>query len=112
MSKGDPIDFVPPHLLNVQVGLEQARWGTYLIGTYTSPFSEGVVTSPIGSRVELPKTDGYFVLDIVGRVRFGQVEAYLRLQNVTNTRAIASRRPYGARPNAPFSFQIGAQVTF
>ena len=112
VSKGDPIDFVPPHLLNVQVGLEQARWGTYLVGTYVSPFPEGVVTSPIGNQVELPKTDGYFVLDIVGRVRFEPVEAYLRLQNITNTRAIVSRRPFGARPNAPFSFQIGVQVTF
>ncbi|MGB5810510.1 MAG: hypothetical protein WBG86_08275, partial [Polyangiales bacterium] len=60
----------------------------------------------------LPETDGYFVLDMVGRVRFEPVEAYVRLQNVTNTRAIVSRRPFGARPNAPFSFQVGVQVTF
>ncbi|MEM7435457.1 MAG: TonB-dependent receptor plug domain-containing protein [Myxococcota bacterium] len=112
VNKGDPINFVPPHLLNAQLGMERSFWGAYLIGTYVSPFPEGVVRDPDGQPFDLPDTDGYFVLDMVGRVRFEPVEAYLRLQNVTNTRAIVSRRPFGARPNAPFSFQIGVQVSF
>jgi Fe(3+) dicitrate transport protein len=107
VSKGQPIDFIPPHILNAQLGFERDFWGAYMIGNYISPFPEGVVgTEP------LPDTDGYFVLDVVGRVRFEPVEAYLRLQNITNTQAIVSRRPYGARPNPPFSFQIGVEVTF
>ncbi len=107
VTKGDPIPYVPAHVLNAQLGLEQTHWGTYLVGNYFGRMPEGVVgVQP------LPDTDGYFVLDIVGRVRFEPVEAYVRLQNVTNTQAIVARRPFGARPNAPFSFQIGAQVTF
>lgn len=109
IERGDPIDFVPPHLLNAQVGLERTFWGVYFIGNYISSFPEGVIGQ---AAVELPETDDYFVLDWVGRVRFEPVEAYVRLQNITNTRAIVSRRPFGARPNAPFSFQVGVQVTF
>ncbi|MEM8605994.1 MAG: TonB-dependent receptor plug domain-containing protein [Myxococcota bacterium] len=112
VQRGDPIDFVPPHLLNVQVGVERTFWGIYTVGNYVSSFPEGVVRDASGNFVDLPETDNYFVLDLVGRVRFDPVEAYLRLQNITNTRAIVSRRPFGARPNAPFSFQIGVQVTF
>ncbi|MEM7437350.1 MAG: hypothetical protein AAF436_19520, partial [Myxococcota bacterium] len=110
VSPGDPINFVPPHLLNTQLGLEKSFWGAYLNGTYVSPFPEGIVG--LSGTESLPKTDGYFVLDLVGRIRFEPVEAYVRLQNITNTRAIVSRRPFGARPNAPFSFQVGVQVTF
>jgi Fe(3+) dicitrate transport protein len=107
VEKGDPIPYVPAHVLNAQLGLEQRFWGAYFIGNYFGQMPEGVV-----GLQPLPDTDGYFVLDIVGRVRFEPVEAYVRLQNVTNTRAIVARRPFGARPNAPFSFQIGVQVTF
>jgi len=110
VSTGQPINFVPPHVLNAQLGFERAFWGAYMIGSYISPFPEGVVLTDPDE--PLPNTDGYFVLDLVGRVRFEPVEAYVRLMNVTNTRAIASRRPFGARPNAPFSFQIGVEVTF
>jgi Fe(3+) dicitrate transport protein len=61
---------------------------------------------------DLPRTDDYFVLDLMGRIRFEPIEAYLRLQNITNAQAIVARRPFGARPNAPFTAQIGVQVTF
>ncbi len=107
VSKGDPIPYIPAHMLNAQLGLEKSIWSTYLVGHYFGKMSEGRVGT-----LPLPSTDDYFVLDIVGRIRVEPVEAYLRLQNITNTRAIVSRRPFGARPNAPFSFQIGVQVTF
>ena len=110
VQKGDPIDFVPPHLLNAQVGLQRSFWALYTIGSYISPFPEGVVGT--SGTTALPDTDGYFVLDIVGRIRFEPVEAYIRFNNVTNTQAIVSRRPFGARPNPPFSVQVGVQVTF
>jgi Fe(3+) dicitrate transport protein len=107
IEKGDPIPYVPAHVMNAQLGFERSFWGAYLIGTYFGKMGEGVV-----GLQPLPDTDGYFVLDVVGRVRFEPVEAYLRLQNLTNTRAIVSRRPFGARPNAPLSFQVGVQVAF
>lgn len=107
IERGDPIPYVPAHVLNAQVGIERSFWGTYLIGNYFGKMSEGVV-----GLQQLPDTDDYFVLDLVGRVRFEPVEAYVRLQNLTNTRAIVSRRPFGARPTAPLTFQIGVQVGF
>jgi Fe(3+) dicitrate transport protein len=107
IEKGDPIPYVPAHVLNAQLGFEKSFWGTYLIGNYFGKMGEGVV-----GLQPLPDTDGFFTLDFVARMRFEPVEAYVRLQNLTNTRAIVSRRPFGARPNAPLSFQIGAQVTF
>jgi len=107
VEKGDAIPYVPAHVLNARLGFEKSFWGAYLIGNYFGKMSEGFV-----GLQRLPDTDAYFVLDIVGRVRFEPVEAYLRLQNITNTRPIVSRRPYGARPNAPLFVQVGVQVTF
>ena len=107
VEKGDPIPYVPAHVLNAQLGFERSFWGTYLIGNYFGKTTEGVV-----GLQPLPTTDPYFTLDLVGRVRFDPVEAYVRLLNLTNTRAIVSRRPFGARPTAPLSFQVGVQVTF
>ena len=107
VTKGDEVPYVPRHILNAQVGLEKGIWSTYLNGTYFGSMREGQV-----GIVDLPRTDSYFVLDVVGRIRFERVEAYIRLQNVTNTRAIVSRRPFGARPNLPFSAQVGLQVSF
>jgi Fe(3+) dicitrate transport protein len=107
VMKGDPIPYVPAHMLNAQVGFNKSFWAAYVIGNYFGKMPEGAV-----GLQPLPDTDGYFVLDVVGRIRFEPVEAYVRLQNLTSTEAIVARRPFGARPNAPLTFQIGAQVTF
>jgi len=107
VERGDPVPYVPSHVLNARLGFERTFWGAYLIGNYFGKTTEGVV-----GLQPLPSTDPFFTLDVVGRVRFEPVEAYVRLQNITNTRAIVSRRPFGARPNAPLSFQVGVQVTF
>ena len=107
VERGDPIPYVPAHVLNARLGFERTFWGAYLIGNYFGKTTEGVV-----GLQPLPSTDPFFTLDVVGRVRFEPVEAYVRLQNITNTRAVVSRRPFGARPNAPLSFQVGVQVTF
>jgi Fe(3+) dicitrate transport protein len=107
VEPGDRVPYIPAHVLNARLGFERTFWGAYLIGNYFGKTTEGVV-----GLQPLPTTDAFFTLDVVGRIRFEPVEAYVRLQNITNTRAIVSRRPFGARPNAPFSFQIGAQVTF
>jgi Fe(3+) dicitrate transport protein len=107
VTKGDPIPYVPAHVLNAQLGFERDFWSASLVGNYFGKMSEGAV-----GLQPLPYTDGYFVLDVVGRLRFEPVEVYLRLLNVTNTEAIVARRPFGARPNMPLMFQLGLQVYF
>ncbi len=109
VEKGDEVPYVPRHQFNLQVGLEKSFWAVYTTGTYYGSMREGQVV-PGGQ--DLPRTDDYFVLDLMGRIRFEPIEAYLRLQNVTNAQAIVARRPFGARPNAPFTAQLGVQVTF
>jgi Fe(3+) dicitrate transport protein len=107
VEKGDSIPYVPAHVLNAQLGFERSFWAVYLVGNYFGKMGEGSV-----GLQPLPDTDPYFVMDVVGRVRFDPVEAYVRLQNITNTRAIVARRPFGARPTAPLSVQVGFQVNF
>lgn len=107
VTVGEPIPYVPAHVLNAQLGFERGFWGAYLIGNYFGKMPEGVV-----GLQPLPDTDGYFVLDVVGRIRFEPVEAYVRLLNLTSTEAIVARRPFGARPNEPLMFQLGVQVSF
>jgi Fe(3+) dicitrate transport protein len=53
------------------------------------------------------------VVDATGNLRvFGPVTVYSNVRNVFNDHAIVSRRPFGARPNAPRCVQVGAKVEF
>ena len=48
-------------------------------------------------------TDAFATLDLAGSVYLvDTLKLYARIDNVTGSQALASRRPYGARPIKPF----------
>jgi Fe(3+) dicitrate transport protein len=58
-------------------------------------------------------TDEQFVVDLSGRVLVtGPLSVYGNVRNLLDGRHIVSRRPYGARPNAPRWIQVGAKLAF
>ena len=48
-----------------------------------------------------------------GRVKIvGPLSVYGNVRNILDDQYIVSRRPYGARPNAPRWIQVGAKLAF
>lgn len=108
VRKGDEIPYIPRHQLNATLGLE-GRLGGGIIGvTYVAPMREEAGSGPID---EAMHTDEQLWMDVGGRALvYGPVSVYANVRNLLNAQHIVSRRPYGARPNAPRWIQVGAKV--
>jgi Fe(3+) dicitrate transport protein len=105
---GDAVPYVPLHQVNVQAGFEYLSFGLNVSGSYVSEMLEAV------GRFDEPDailTDQVFLLDAVAYVQpFEDLRIYVRGTNLTMTQAVASRRPFGARPVRPFQLQVGVRV--
>jgi len=56
-------------------------------------------------------TDKQFVVDLGAKYRVLRwLEVYGNVRNLFNELDLVSRRPFGARPNAPRMFQIGLKL--
>jgi Fe(3+) dicitrate transport protein len=107
---GDEMPYLPRHQVNGSVGLEGSRAGGALSVTYVSPMRELAGSEPISRTLA---TDEQLVFDASASVRvYGPITLYANLRNVFDAQNIVSRRPYGARPNAPRWIQVGAKVAF
>ena len=112
VQKGDEMPYVPKHEGRINLGLELAPIATYVSFSYISPMREEAGNTPIDQSLA---TDEQFAVDAGVsydlltpiRTRF-----YLQARNLLDDQSLVSRRPYGARPNAPRWVQAGAKVEF
>ena len=110
VEPGDELPYVPRHEVHASAGLETERFGVSAALTYVSKMREQPGPGSIETSLH---TDEQFVVDATASLRvFGPVTVYSNVRNVFNDQAIVSRRPYGARPNAPRWVQVGAKVDF
>lgn len=108
VKEDDELPYVPRHQFATSIGVEMPRWGANVSGTYVSRMREVA-----GQDEPAPgtATDGYFLLDAAVNVRLLKwLTVYGVGRNLLDTVYVASRRPYGARPGAPLSLQIGAKL--
>lgn len=111
VEEGDRLPYVPEHRWSLQAGMELDEFGINVSGSFVSEMWEqaGQGEPDLGEGEAL--TDAYFLLDAVVYVQlFEGIRAYVRGENLTDTRAVASRRPFGARPNRPLMVQGGVRV--
>ncbi len=107
---GDELPYVPAHQIVASVGVEMAKWGANISGTYTGRMREAAGQ---GSIIEGTATDDFFLLDASANVRILRwLTVYAVGRNLLDATYIVSRRPYGARPGAPRWLQIGAKAEF
>lgn len=108
VREGDELPYLPRHQLSGMVGFETKRFGVAAQGLYVGRMRE---TAGQGAFVDALTTDASFVLDVSGSFK---VNGWLRLhggvRNLLDQAYLAGRRPFGARPLAPRTFQVGAQV--
>jgi Fe(3+) dicitrate transport protein len=110
VSEGDVLPYIPEHQVSGSVGLEHKLVGGSVAGTYVAAMREAA-----GAVDEEPEpfevTDASFLLDASVYARpFDYLKVYVTGRNLLDMAYVASNRPYGARPGAPFSFQIGTKV--
>ena len=105
VEKGDELPYVPRHQLNLSAGFD-SRWvGASAAFNYVAAMREQAGSAPFDQSLV---TDELLTLDLGADVRlFPDLRIYANVRNVTGERAIVSRRPYGARPNAPRWVQVG-----
>lgn len=106
VEAGDELPYVPAHQGSLALGVERWSWNLLAFASATGPMRE------VAGAGEGLRTDPSFHLDVAGRYQFaalrhGTLGAYLRADNVTGSRGIGSRRPFGARPDKPFSMVGG-----
>jgi Fe(3+) dicitrate transport protein len=107
---GDEMPYVPRHQLFATVGAESARGGIHLSATFVDSMREqaGQGEVPPGE-----KTGALLTFDLNASWNFAkEAELYLSARNLLNERVIVSRRPYGARPNAPRMVLAGLKYSF
>jgi Fe(3+) dicitrate transport protein len=110
VRRGDELPYIPLHQLNATVAVEHRTAGVSGAFNYVSPMREQAGQAPIEQSVA---TDEQLWIDLgayVSPLRWLRV--YANLRNALGAENIVGRRPYGARPNAPRWFQIGAKVQF
>ncbi|HKP57608.1 MAG TPA: TonB-dependent receptor [Polyangiales bacterium] len=107
VEKGDELPYVPRHQLSVSVGGEHRYAALNGAFTYVAAMREEAGSEPLEDTVA---TDEMIVFDLTAEVRpLPGLRIYANLRNIGDARDIVSRRPYGARPNAPRWLQIGVK---
>lgn len=107
IQKGDPIPYVPRHQLGIQAGV---RWEPVLLNFQWKHQSSSYDQALAQGRESLPAST---ILDASFSVTMTEAyELYATADNITNEKAIASFRPFGARPGKPQAFVVGAKAKF
>jgi Fe(3+) dicitrate transport protein len=110
VEAGDELPYVPRHEGRVSLGVEVARVGGYVAGNYVSRMREESGSGPLDLALA---TDAQLTCDVgVHYQVLPPLRLYAQARNITNEHDLASRRPYGARPNPPRWVQVGAQLEF
>jgi Fe(3+) dicitrate transport protein len=108
VEAGDRMPYVPEHQGRASVGVEVAGAGGYVAANYVAPMRETAGSEPLD---EALRTDAEFTVDVGARYElWSWLALYGNLRNVFDEQAIVSRRPFGARPNAPRWFQLGLKL--
>lgn len=108
VQKGDEMPYVPRHQLSATLAAELERGGGYVSLGYVSRMREQAGSEPLSDTLA---TDRQVWLDVGAQARIvGPLRLYANWRNILGERDIVSRRPYGARPNAPRWLQVGAKV--
>lgn len=107
VSTGDPVPYVPENQAWASLGLEGGPWAFYLSANYVG----SVCTKASCGTFE--KTESATIFDLAAHYRVNDSwELYAVAENFSDEIYIAAREPYGARPNKPRTFILGARFSF
>jgi Fe(3+) dicitrate transport protein len=108
VTKGDEIPYIPRHQVNGMIAAEYGPASVYGTATYIARMRETAGSAPLD---QVLATDSQFIVDIGAKYRVLRwLDVYGNVRNLFDEHDLVSRRPYGARPNAPRMVQIGLKL--
>jgi Fe(3+) dicitrate transport protein len=110
VEAGDELPYLPAHVASLSTGLETPRLELDATARYRSEArdSAGQGEIPAAERVA-----SLLTIDVATHWRMHDyAELYATCSNLLDEQVIISRRPYGARPNAPRMFALGYKGRF
>ena len=101
---GDPLPYVPEHMLQLDLGWHIPAWKFHLNGKYQSEMVE---------LASYDRTDSYWTFDFSSTYVWNKKrEMVFKVDNLLDKSNIVGRRPYGARSGKPRQVLVGARLKF
>ena len=110
IQEGYRIGYLPEHRLNLQLGIEQAKWKLKTSILYQSEMRN------VPGKGSIEKSDlieAHTVVDLSASYQYlPQLELYSTIDNVVDEQYIAGVKPYGFRPSKPRTVHLGVKYDF
>jgi Fe(3+) dicitrate transport protein len=106
---GAELPYVPEHQGQLRLRASKGPVELGVGAVYYGAMRELAGTGPIDPAVLVP---GRLLFDATASVDFGAARIYATATNLSNDSALVSRRPFGARPQAPLLVQVGFKYAF
>ncbi len=106
---GDELPYVPAHQGQLRL---RAQKGPVELGVGAMYYGEVRELAGQGLADEAVRVPGRLLLDASASVELGAARFYVTATNLANQASLVSRRPFGARPQAPFLVQAGFKYAF
>lgn len=104
VEPGFELPYIPRDRANLNIGLSGPSWGIQLAVTYVGRMRDQAGT---GSFAANEGSDSSTIIDLAGHITLSsQWTLSARIDNVSDDAYVVSRRPFGARPGKPLSFQF------
>ncbi len=108
VEAGDELPYVPRHQLNLSAGIDVWRLSAHAQVNFVDRMRE---IAGQGDALPSDLTDPQLTLDVmVGYRVLDNLRLYFDARNLTDNRALVSRRPFGARPSAPRTLIAGLKL--
>lgn len=110
VQTGDELPYLPENQANIGVNIGTSTWRVSANVKFVGEMLEAAGT---GTELEGLSTEAHTVLDLSSWYQFNNaLKIYGKLDNVTDTVEIVSRRPFGARPGKPRQLIAGFKYAF
>lgn len=110
VKKGDEMPYVPKHQAHLTAGLRHQKGSVVAGATYVAAMREVAGRAKLADTVS---TNAQYLVDVTAKYHvFRWMSVYVNGRNLGDSAFIVSRRPYGARPNAPRWVQGGLELRF
>lgn len=107
---GDHFPYLPEHQINLNVGLEHARFRIFVQGRYANAAQ---IRPGQGEIAPAELIDPVLLFDAGAHVLLTrEITIQLRAQNIGQSTYLVAARPAGWRPGMPFHLQLGLKATF
>ncbi|MEW6430735.1 MAG: TonB-dependent receptor [Myxococcota bacterium] len=109
VNEGDELPYIPVHQGQLRV---RASRGPFELGLGGMYYGEVREVAGQGDPSDVQRVPGRVLLDVTASCEIGSGRVYLTATNLLNQAALVSRRPFGARPQAPLLLQVGFKYAF